>query len=234
MNYAPTRLTGRVPPPMPITGDPLTGEKPKHRGRLHQFAFFLSIPVGIAFVVLAPNSAGARIASILYALSVTGLYFTSGLYNRLLGTPALRSWMRWADHAMIYVLISGSYTPVCWVALPKSWSVPLLVTIWFAALVGIVIKVTSLRRFRRVGGSLYFAMGWAALAALPQLLKNLSTTASILMIVGGVLYTSGSIVLRVQRPNPTKDFGHHEVWHVFVFVAGLCHFAMNWITVAAA
>jgi hemolysin III len=231
MNYS-TRLVGLVPPPMPVTGDPLIGYKPRHRGRLHQLAFFVSIPVGVAFIMYAPKTASARIASIIYALSVAGLYFTSGLYNRFLGTTRLRSWMRWLDHAMIYVLIAGSYTPVSWIALPRAWSIPLLAVIWSGAGIGIVIKMTSLRRFRRVGGSLYFALGWAALVAIPQLLRHLTLTASIFMILGGALYMTGSIVLRVQRPNPSDDFGYHEVWHVFVVLAGVCHFAMNWITVA--
>jgi hemolysin III len=228
-----SRLAAMVPPPMPVIGDPLEGGKPKHRGRLHQFAFFLSIPIGLLFVISAPRSSGARIASIIYALSVSALYFTSGLYNRLLGTPRLQPWMRWLDHAMIYVLIAGSYTPVCWVALPRSWSIPLLSTIWTAALVGIVIKLSPLRKYRRVGGALYFAMGWAAIIAIPQLFHALSMLSSVLLVVGGVLYTTGSIVLRVQRPNPSQHFGYHEVWHTFVFAAGVCHFAMNWITVAS-
>ena len=218
-----------VPPPLPVTGDPLQQRKPSHRGRLHQVAFFASIPAGILMVLLAANTTAERVVAAIYSLSVTGLYFTSGLYNRLLGTPRLKPWMRWLDHSMIYVLIAGSYTPVSWMILQRKWSVPLLGVIWLGALGGIAIKMTSLRRFRRVGGGLYFAMGWAALAVLPQLLGGLSTLGSVALGLGGACYMLGSLILRVQRPNPTPDFGYHEVWHTFVCAAGICHFVMNWV-----
>ena len=222
-----------VPPALPVTGDPLQQRKPAHRGRLHQIAFFLSIPAGITMVAFGANTNAERIVAAVYALSVTGLYFTSGLYNRLLGTPRLKPWMRWLDHAMIYVLIAGSYTPVSWMILKRGWSVPLLSVIWLAALGGIAIKMTSLRRFRRIGGGLYFAMGWAAIAVIPQLLGGLTKLGGIALAVGGACYMLGSLILRVQRPNPTTDFGYHEVWHTFVCAAGVCHFIMNWVALGS-
>ncbi len=220
-----------VPPPLPVTGNPLEGEKPKHRGRLHQIAFFLSIPAGLALVGFADPSTPTRIAAAIYAGSVTALYATSALYNRLLGTPKLRSWMRWLDHAMIYVLIAGSYTPVTWQKLPRAWSIPLLSAVWFAALTGIVLKLSSLKRFRRIGGGLYFVMGWVSVLVLPQLLHKLTGPEKTFLLLGGALYMIGAILLRLQRPNPSLSFGYHEVWHTFVFLAGTCHFAMNWLAV---
>jgi hemolysin III len=222
-----------VPPPLPITGDPLQQRKPAHRGRLHQIAFFLSVPAGLAMILRAANTNPERIVAAIYALSVSGLYFTSGLYNRLLGTPKLKPWMRWLDHSMIYVLIAGSYTPVTWMILKRQWSVPLLSVIWLAALGGIGIKMTSLRRFRRLGGGLYFAMGWAAIAVLPQLLGGLPKVGAIALALGGACYMLGSLILRMQRPNPTPDFGYHEVWHLFVCAAGVCHFVMNWVALTS-
>lgn len=218
-----------VPPPLPVTGDPLDGERPRHRGRLHQVAFFLSIPAGVALILMAGHSFQTRLAGAIYALSVTALYATSALYNRSLGTTRLRSWMRWLDHAMIYVLIAGSYTPVSWEKLPRNWSIPLLSTVWFAAITGIFLKLTSFKRFRRVGGGLYFVMGWISVLVLPQLLRHMTGTEKTLLVVGGVLYMVGAVLLRLQRPNPSIGFGYHEVWHTFVFLAGACHFAMNWL-----
>ena len=197
---------------------------------MHQFAFVASIPAGIGLIVLAAHSTQTRIAAAIYALSVSALYATSALYNRLLGTPQLRSWMRWLDHAMIYVLIAGSYTPVTWEKLPRTWSIPLLTAVWFAALAGITMKLTSLKRFRRIGGALYFVMGWVSVLVLPQLLHRLSGAEKFFLLLGGVLYMVGAILLRLQRPNPTPSFGYHEVWHTFVFLAGASHFAMNWLS----
>ncbi len=222
-----------VPPPLPVTGDPLQQRKPAHRGRLHQIAFFLSIPAGLALVLWAANTNAERFVAVIYALSVAGLYFTSGLYNRLLGTAKLKPWMRWLDHSMIYILIAGSYTPVSWMILKRQWSAPLLSVLWLAALGGIAIKMTSLRRFRRIGGGLYFAMGWAAIAVLPQLLGGLPKLGAVALALGGACYMIGSIILRVQRPNPTVDFGYHEVWHAFVFAAGIFHFIMNWVALTS-
>jgi len=223
-------LRSLVPPSLPVTGNPLDGDKPRFRGRLHQFAFVASIPAGVGLIVLAAHSTQTRIAAAIYALSVTALYATSALYNRLLGTPRLRSWMRWLDHAMIYVLIAGSYTPVTWEKLPRTWSIPLLSAVWFAALTGITMKLTSLKRFRRIGGGLYFVMGWVSVLVLPQLLQELSGAEKFFLFLGGFLYMVGAILLRLQRPNPTPSFGYHEVWHTFVFLAGASHFAMNWLS----
>jgi hemolysin III len=219
-----------VPPPMPVTDAPLVGVKPRHRGRLHQLAFFVSIPFSIALVAIAARGGASRLTALIYASSLTGLFASSATYNRLLGTPRLRSWMRWVDHAMIYVLIAGTYTPVCWVALPRRLSVPTLAVIWSAALAGVVMKLTRLKRFRRVGGVLYLAMGWASLAVLPELARRLSVSAIVLLAAGGALYCIGALILWLRRPNPTPDFGYHEVWHAFVVAAGGCHFAMVWLT----
>jgi hemolysin III len=225
-----------APLPIPVVDDPLAGstDKPRHRGRLHQLAFLASIPAGIALIGVAAHTVNGRVAAAVYALSVTGLFFTSSLYNRLAGTGRMRSWMRWLDHAMIYVLIAGSYTPVCWIALPRSWSVPVLAVVWTAALGGVVMKLTSLKRFRRTGGTLYVVLGLFSVIALPKLVAALSSSALVLLVVGGVAYLVGATLLWLRRPNPHRDFGYHEVWHTFVFVAAACHFGMTWITLAGA
>lgn len=218
---------------MPVTHNPLVGEKPRYRGRLHQIALIASIPAGVLLVLAAAHSVDARIAAAIYACSLTGLFATSSLYNRLLGTVRLRPWMRWLDHSMIYVLIAGSYTPVCWVALPRRWSIPLLAVVWTAALGGVLLKVTKLRRFRRLGGALYVTMGWVSVLVLPKLFESLQLWAAGLLITGGALYTVGAVTLWLRKPNPSPHFGYHEVWHSFVVVAGACHFAMTWLALNA-
>lgn len=218
---------------MPVTHNPLVGEKPRYRGRLHQIALIASIPAGVLLVLAAAHSVDARIAAAIYACSLTGLFATSSLYNRLLGTVRLRPWMRWLDHSMIYVLIAGSYTPVCWVALPRRWSIPLLAVVWTAALGGVLLKVTKLRRLRRLGGALYVTMGWVSVLVLPKLFESLQLWAAGLLITGGALYTVGAVTLWLRKPNPSPHFGYHEVWHSFVVVAGACHFAMTWLALNA-
>ncbi len=223
-----------VPKPIPVVDDPMAYEayKPRYRGRLHQVAFFVSIPAALA-LVLGAGSGGARVACAIYGLSVVGLFFTSSLYNRLSGTAGIRSWMRWLDHSMIYVLIAGSYTPVCWLALPRNWSVPVLTVVWGGALAGVALKMTRLRRFRRVGGVLYLAIGWFALIALPKLIPALTNSGTFFLLAGAIAYMVGAVLLWLRRPNPTLDFGYHEVWHGFVVIGAGCHFVMTWLTVNA-
>lgn len=222
-----------VPQPIPVVDDPIAhlDHKPRHRGRLHQAAFLVSVPAVVALCVKATTTAGL-VSSAIYGSSISGLLLTSSLYNRLAGTPRLKSWMRWLDHSMIYVLIAGSYTPVCWLALERRWSIAILSVVWMGALGGIVLKMTKLRRFRRVGGALYLAIGWFAVIALPKLLPALQPTARLYLVAGGFLYMFGAVLLWLRRPNPSIDFGYHEVWHGFVVIAAACHFAMTWITVA--
>ena len=140
--------------------------------------------------------------------------------------------MRWIDHAMIYVLIAGSYTPACLLIAPKPWGTITITVIWLAALAGIVVKLSPLRRMRRLGGAWYVLMGWAAILILPVLVPRMTPAMLALLGVGGVLYSAGALVLYQRRPNPHVElFGYHEVWHAFVVVASLCHFAMHWIMV---
>jgi hemolysin III len=202
---------------------------PKLRGRLHQVAFLAAIPAGV-LLVLSAHGTSARVAAIVYSLTVAGLFASSSLYNRALGTSRLRPWMQWIDHAMIYLLIAGTYTPVCVVNLPRRWGVPLLSVIWVAALVGVTLKLCWRARFRRIGGALYVVMGWAAVLALPQLFSHLPRTSLILVVLGGALYSVGAVVLAVRRPNPVPVwFGYHEVWHTFVVAAAMSQYAAIWL-----
>lgn len=206
------------------------GHRPTWRGWFHAVAFFAVMPAGI-YLLSAADSTGARIAVAVYWASLAGLFGTSASYHRLARSHRSVLWFRRADHSMIYVLIAGTYTPVCLIALPRIWGVPLLVVMWVAALAGIIMKMVSLGSRNGAGGSggswLYIVMGWAAIIVLPVLVTNLSTAQVILLAVGGLLYTVGAVVLGRKRPDPVPDrFGYHEVWHGMTVAAGGCHFAM--------
>ncbi len=205
---------------------------PHWRGRSHQLALGLSIPAGLLLVQHA-QSTTAKVACFIYAVTVIGLFTTSAVYNRLLGTKRLRPWMKWVDHAMIYALIAGSYTPTCLVTLPRRIGIPLLVTVWAAAVIGIVSKFALKHRFRIYGGVLYSVIGCSVLVALPHLFANAPAGASVLYVFGGLAYGYGGISLYRRHPDPRPDlFGYHEVWHLFVVVAASAHFVANWLSVA--
>jgi hemolysin III len=224
------RVSAVVPLPLSVIGDPLDGShKPAHRGRLHQWSAPLAGVVGVALVANALP--GRKIASAVYALSLVGLLCTSALYNRTVATKAFRVWMRWLDHSMIYVLIAGSYTPIGLHVLPRAWGVPLVIGVWIGAIAGVAFKISPLRVHRRVAGTLYVVLASAYLLAIPKLLTTLSTGALVGMHVGNAAYAIGAIGLWLRRPNPSKDFGYHEVWHVWVLIGAAGHFVMTWLSV---
>jgi hemolysin III len=207
--------------------------KPRLRGRLHQVAFAASIPAGSA-LVLAARTLPARLAAAVYALSLAGLYGTSAAFHLGRWSAAMRRRMDQADHVMIYVLIAGSYTPFALLALDRAWGLTVLGVVWTVAVGGIAVVILR-HRIRLVGITLYLTLGWLGVLTLPWLAGRLGIAKLSLLLVGGILYTVGAVVLGRRRPDPNPlVFGYHEVWHAFTVAAGLCHYALIWLLVRAA
>ena len=210
----------------------LTAVRPTWRGRLHALTFFVAIPLGIMLIVRA-NGARATTAASIYAASVLCLFGTSGAYHRLAHSPNARRVMRRLDHAMIFILIGGTYTPICLLALPSSWGIPMLVVAAVGSLGGFVLKLAAFDRLKRLAYLLYPMLGWIIVIAMPKLATRLSTAELSLIIAGGLVYSIGIPVLVTRRPNPwPSSFGYHEVWHTCVVVASACHFAAVGLLVA--
>lgn len=203
---------------------------PKLRGRLHQIAFFVSLPAGLA-LVLAAGTAPARLATAVYALSLAGLFGISAAFHRGRWSPTWRRRMDQADHAMIYVLIAGSYTPVALLALDRPLGLTVLGVVWAVAVGGIAVVILR-HRIRIVGIALYLTLGWLGVLIMPWVASRLGIASVGLLVAGGVLYTVGAVVLNYQRPDPKPHvFGYHEVWHVFTVAAGVCHYAFMWLLI---
>jgi hemolysin III len=199
-------------------------QKPRLRGRLHQVAFFVSIPQGVA-VVVAAAGAVSRIGAAVYAVSLSGMYGASALYHRLKWSPPALVRMKRLDHSMIFVLIAGSYTPFALLVLHGPWSQVILALAWAGALFGITVKLLSMERLRVLGGAMYIVLGWLVIIALPQLVHGLSSTGLALLFAGGALYTLGAVVLWRRWPDPNpRWFGYHEVWHSMVVGGSVCHY----------
>jgi hemolysin III len=204
----------------------LAPPKPRLRGRIHQVAFFVSVPAGIALVLIAEGAAATAVAAI-YAASLTAVFCTSAAYHTGAWSDRARRRMKRLDHSMIFVLIAGSYTPVSILALHGPWEVVVLSIAWAGAAVGITLKMVKPDGLAVVTSILYMALGWFALVAAPQLMRGLSPAEVILLVSGGLLYTAGAIVFASHRPNPRPEvFGYHEVWHSFMVAAAACHYAM--------
>lgn len=208
--------------------------RPRMRGRLHQIAFICFIPMGVILVAVGRTTL-ARTATAVYAVSLMALYGVSASYHRLPWSPPARRMMRRLDHATIFVLIAGTYTPVSLLALSGAWRISILATVWGVALLGIVLKVVHLQHMDRLGLTLYIGLGWTAIVALPTLVAHLDAAGIALLFAGGVLYTTGAIIYALRRPDPNpRIFGYHEVYHSFVIGGTLCHYAMIMLLALAA
>jgi len=200
--------------------------RPRFRGRLHEIAFFVSLPAGIVLVA-AGHRAAASVGAATFAVSLSALYATSAAYHVRSWSPRAERMMKHLDHSMIYVLIAGSYTPIALLALRPAWSVAMLSIAWAGALTGVLITVAGLDRLRRVGLVMYLTLGWLPVVAAPELARGLSDGQLALLLAGGVAYTAGAVLLAVKRPRlRPASFGYHEFWHVMVVGGGACHYAL--------
>jgi hemolysin III len=206
--------------------------KPRLRGVFHQWACACSVPLGLVMVIVA-ETARARIALSVYALSLVGLFGASALYHRInWRSVTARDWMRRLDHSMIFVLIAGSYTPVAMLVLHGPLAIGILVSVWAGALLGVAFNLVWSDAPKWLHAALYVSLGWVAVAALPQLGGAIGIGAMMLLGLGGVLYTMGAVVYAVKRADPVPSvFGYHEVFHTLVIAAAAvqCAVIAFWI-----
>jgi hemolysin III len=201
--------------------------KPRLRGVSHQWAFFVSVVLGLVLVLTAP-AGRATAAAAIYSASVAGLFGTSALYHRVNWSSAsARAWMRRLDHSMIFVLIAGSYTPFALLALHGQLANAILIAVWGGALAGVGFKLIWIDAPKRLVAITYVVLGWVAVAAFPQLLDRIGVVATSLVAAGGVLYTLGAVVYASKRPDPSPTvFGYHEIFHLLVIVAAALQYAV--------
>lgn len=195
------------------------------RGYLHLLAFLVSVPAGIALVRAARDGTG-RTAAAVFSFGLFAQYGVSSAYHRLTWRAPARRNMRRADHSTIFVLIATTYTAVALLVFTPTWQRVLLALVWAGAVMGIVLKVFFLDSSTKLAGTMYIVLGWAAIIAAPQFATRAPARAIALIVGGGVLYTAGAIVFALRRPNPVPMvFGFHEIWHVMVVAASVCHYA---------
>jgi hemolysin III len=206
--------------------------KPRLRGVLHGWACIACVPLGAA-AVIAAQSSRARLAVAIYAVSLIGLFGVSALYHRInWRSIAARRWMRRLDHSMIFVLIAGTYTPFALVVLHGQIATVILITVWAAALGGLLLSLVWPRAPRWLNVTVYTALGWISVATVPQLTSALGVSAVALLALGGALYSAGGVIYALRRPDPVPAvFGYHEVFHALVIVAAAlqCAVVAFWV-----
>jgi hemolysin III len=199
--------------------------KPVLRGLSHFYGFFVSLPVGALLVATAPSGL-ATWTALVYAIGVSAMLGASTLLHRGKWTAGQDRVFTKLDHTGIYLLIAGTYTPISLIALSGAIGVIVFSAVWLGALAGTVLEWAWERPPRGWVTANYIALGWVALIALPQLWTSLGVAGFLLVFLGGISYTVGAVIHAARRPDPwPATFGYHEVFHVFVLVAMLLHFA---------
>jgi len=211
-------------PVQQVTHELVELAKPRLRGWLHAGIAPVALIAGIVLVVLAPGS-DARWSAAVFALTSLMLFGTSAAYHRGTWSPrALAVWKR-LDHANIYLVIAGSYTPFAVLALEPPVSTIVLTVVWSGAVAGVAFRSLWFDAPRWLYTGLYIAIGWMAIFVMPQIVEGAGVPAAILVLIGGLLYTMGAVVYARRWPDPSpRWFGFHEVFHSFTVAAWICHY----------
>lgn len=196
--------------------------KPTWRGWIHAGVLPIVIAGGIVLIVLA-NGMPAKISSAVFFASSLLLFGNSALYHRFNWSPRVKLALKRIDHANIFVLIAGSYTPITMLALPQDKALLLMSLIWGTAVLGIGFRVFWISAPRWLYVPIYVGMGWGAIAFVVDFM-NANAPMMILILVGGLCYTIGALVYALKKPNPFPGkFGFHEIFHSLTVLAFMCH-----------
>ena len=213
-------------PQLPLLDDelafPPADIKPTWRGWIHAGTFPVAIVLGIVLVVAADGVAAKVSCSIFFASSLL-LFGTSALYHRINWSPRVKAVFKRIDHANIFLLIAGSYTPITVLCLPPAKATLLLAIIWSGAGVGIVFRIFWIGAPRWLYVPLYVLLGWGAVLFIVDFFQA-NWIMMTLIIIGGLCYTAGAVFYALKRPNPIPGvFGFHEIFHTLTLLAFLCH-----------
>jgi hemolysin III len=197
--------------------------KPKLRGWLHAGTFPLVVAAGIVLVSLAPNGR-PRITAAIFSVTAALLFGVSALYHRGHWSPRTAGLLKRLDHANIFLIIAGTYTPFSVLLLPPGPARVLLWLVWGGAVLGVLFRVLWVHAPRWLYVPVYVALGWAAVIYLPDFLHG-GVAVFVLVVVGGLLYTAGGVIYGLKRPDPSpRWFGFHEVFHALTVAAFVAHY----------
>jgi hemolysin III len=194
-------------------------------GLTHFFGAIVSLAGLIYLVVKGWGNSVHVVAYLIYGLSLTGLFSASAAYHLVNSNNRVSLILRKLDHTAIYLLIAGSYTPLCLIFFSGFWQYGLLAIIWALAVVGIVVKLFTIRAPRWITAGIYLVMGWLCILAVREMTATMPSAALIWLIVGGLFYTIGAVIYITKKMDFFPGhFGFHEVWHVFVILGAFSHF----------
>ena len=199
--------------------------RPRLRGKLHAWSFPAAVALAVVLIWSAPGGV-PTLAAAVFGACVAIMLGTSALYHRVLWAPRARRMMRRADHAAIYLLIAGTYTPYGLLVLEGSWRWAVLAIVWAGAAAAIIQKFVWVDAPTWVAAAIGLALGWVGVVAFPEIFRDTGVTGTTLLAAGGLLYTVGAVVYACKRPDPVpRVFGYHELFHALVVGAALCQYA---------
>jgi hemolysin III len=203
----------------------------KVRDPVSGITHFTGLLLSIAALVLLVNDAAKQgttrhiVAFLIFGISLVLLYGASSMYHLLPLSPPSVAILRRIDHSMIFVLIAGTYTPICIIPLRGIWGWSLLCIIWCMAIAGFFQTIYWIQAPRWFSTSVYLTMGWLVILASYPLVQSIPVGGIIWLALGGLFYTVGAIIYAMKKPNPVPGiFGFHEIWHIFVLAGSFCHF----------
>jgi hemolysin III len=204
--------------------------KPLLRGWFHPFAALASLVATLILLYRTVHDMPRFVSVLIFGLSMLLLFVVSSVYHIGNWSPKVRAALRAFDHSNIYVLIAGTYTPICVVVLHGWMRVFVLTLVWSVAVAGISTSWVSTKLPKWATSTIYIAMGWIVLIPMPTLLERLPGAAIVTLLLGGVSYTIGGAIYAMKRPNPfPRVFGYHEIFHLLVVAGSVFFAAVVWI-----
>jgi hemolysin III len=198
--------------------------KPRLRGVFHEGGFYAAVALAVPLALMAEPGRG-RVSAIVFSACLAGCFGASALYHRPTWQPVARSWLARLDHAGIYLLIAGTYTPIGLIIMSRAWAVPVLSVVYAGAAAAILLKLFWVQAPKVLSAVLGLALGWVGVVAYSQIGK-IGAAGIALILLGGLFYTVGAIVYARRRPDPLPAvLGYHELFHICTLGAAACHWA---------
>ena len=198
--------------------------KPRLRGVFHEVGFYAAVVLAVPLTLLA-DPGRARISAIVFSSCLAGCFGASALYHRPTWSPTVRLWLARLDHAGVYLLIAGTYTPFGLLVFSRTWAVVVLSIVYSGVAIAIALKFFWVQAPKRLSAAIGIALGWLGVAAYSQFAK-VGTGGLVLVFIGGLFYTAGAIVYARRRPDPRPAvLGYHEIFHICTLAAAACQYA---------
>jgi hemolysin III len=204
-------------------------------GLTHLVAAVIAFVGTIVLAYLAKDDPAKLVSLCLYGFTLVLMFSASAIYHLTRAGPRATLFLRKLDHSAIYLLIAGTYTPICLYYFTGFWRFGILAVIWSLGLIGITVKLFVISAPRWLTASVYLLMGWLSIAAIGEILSTMPPGALAWLLAGGLFFTGGAVVYVLKKPDLFPGvFGFHEIWHIFVILGAFSHFAIMLAYIAPA